>query len=78
MKGMLAGALAVLTISFAGAASATVCTTSCDHDYGVCNTVNGGSAQQICMPKWFQCKKSCSAPAKAPVRVSNVTPKPHG
>ena len=78
MKTMLFGAVAILTVSLAGAASATICTNTCDHDYSVCNGLNGGNAQQMCMPKWFQCKKSCTAPAKAPVKVSNVTPKPRG
>jgi len=77
MKRLLAGAALVLSVSSAGAASATVCSNDCNHSYSVCNSLNGGNAQPICMPKWMQCKKACEAPAKAPTRVSNVTPKPH-
>ncbi len=75
MKWMLAGAVAALSVSLAGAASATVCTSSCNHDYSVCNSLNGGNAQQMCMPKWMQCKKACNAPAVTPVKA--ITPKPH-
>lgn len=78
MKWMLAGAaVAAFTIAFGGAASASMCSNDCDHNYGVCNGLNGGNAQQICMPKWMQCKRSCSAAAKpAAMKVSNTTPKP--
>jgi hypothetical protein len=78
MKQLLAGAAAAaLMLGFAGVASATICTNDCNRTYSICNSLNGGNAQQICMPKWMQCKKACDAPAKAPTKVSNVTPKPH-
>jgi hypothetical protein len=65
MKVLLAGAaVAAFSIAFGGAASATICTNTCAHEYTVCNNSNGGNAQQICMPKWMQCKKACAAPAK--------------
>jgi opacity protein-like surface antigen len=77
MKCMLLGAaLAVLAMTAAGPASATMCTNSCDHNYSICNAENGGNGQQTCMPKWMQCKKACEAPAKAPIKVSN-TSRPH-
>jgi hypothetical protein len=78
MKWMLAGAaVAAFMTAFGSTASASVCSTDCDHSYGVCNGLNGGNAQQICMPKWMQCKKSCAAPAgRTPTKVSNITPKP--
>jgi hypothetical protein len=78
MRWIIAGAAAAgLMIGFASAADATMCTNDCNHSYSVCNTQNGGNAQRICMPKWMQCKKTCDAPAKAPIKVSNVAPKPH-
>lgn len=69
-------AAALISLAGGGAANASVCSNSCDHNYSVCNALNGGNAQQMCMPKWFQCKKSCTAtpPARTPTRVSNVTP----
>ena len=71
MKVMLAGAaVAAFTMAFGGAASATICTNQCNHSYSICNTMNGGNAQQICMPKWMQCKKACTAPAKPAASVS--------
>jgi hypothetical protein len=77
MKWLVAGvAAATLSFAFVGAASASICGSECDHSYSVCNGLNGGNAQQICMPKWMQCKKSCTAPAKSVTKVSNVTPKP--
>lgn len=77
MKSTLLGAaFAALAMTTAAPASATMCSNSCDHNYSICNAQNGGNAQQICMPKWMQCKKACEAPAKAPIKVSN-TSKPH-
>jgi hypothetical protein len=77
MKVLLAGAaVAAFMTAFGGAASATmICTNDCNHAYNVCNAMNGGSAQQVCMPKWMQCKKSCSAPAK-PTPISTAPTKP--
>jgi hypothetical protein len=76
MKQLLLGFVCATFIG-AAAASASVCTTSCNHDYSVCNTLNGGSAQGVCMPKWMQCKKTClGGPAKTPTKVSNMTPAP--
>ncbi len=71
MKVMLAGAaVAAFTMAFGSAASATICTNQCDHSYSICNTMNGGNAQQICMPKWMQCKKACTAAVKPAAPVS--------
>ncbi len=65
MKVLLAGAaVAAFSIAFGAAASATICTNACDHQYTICNNTNGGNAQPICMPKWMQCKKACATPAK--------------
>jgi hypothetical protein len=77
MKWMLAGAaVAALSMMLGGTASASICSNSCDHNYSVCNQVNGGNAQPVCMPKWMQCKKSCMAPPRAATKVVNVTPAP--
>ena len=73
---LIGAAVAALTISYGSAQASTVCSSSCDHEYSTCNTLNGGSAQQLCMPKWMQCKKACTAPVKAPTRVSNISTAP--
>ena len=80
MKRMLAGAaFAVFTVAFGGAAMANIiCSSDCDRTFNQCNVANGANGQQACMPGWMQCKKACSAPAKPPTKVSNVTPKPKG
>ena len=76
MKWMLAGAaVAAFTMALGGSASATICTNDCDHSYGICNTQNGGNAQQICMPKWMQCKKVCAQPTKTTPAKTMVKPK---
>ena len=77
MKVLLAGAaVAAFTIAFGGAASATVCTNSCDKTYTQCSAANGANAQPACMPGWMQCKKSCNAPTATPVRSITPLPKP--
>lgn len=77
MRWFVAGAAAAaLTVSVAVSAHATVCTSACDHNYSVCNQINGASAQQTCMPKWFQCKKACQAPTQgAPKGGAAAAPK---
>ena len=59
-------------------ASASTCASDCNTTYSACNSANGANGQSICMPKWMQCKKSCSAPvamkAKAKTPPLNVTP----
>jgi hypothetical protein len=78
MKVMLAGAaVAVFMTAFGGVASASICSNQCNQDYSTCNSLNGGAAQQVCMPKWMQCKKACNAPAPAPpTKISTVKVKP--
>ena len=77
MRWMLtAAAAAAFTMSLGGVAAASVCGSACDHNYGLCNGLNGANAQSVCMPKWMQCKKACTAPVKAPTKVVNITPTP--
>lgn len=78
MKWMLAGiALATLSMTSLTTARATVCSDQCNRNYGACNNLNGANGQQLCMPRWMQCKKTCAAPPK-PTKVLNVsrTPRP--
>jgi len=79
MKWMLAGiTCATLSLTSITKANASVCSAQCDHNYGTCNSVNGANGQQVCMPKWMQCKKICASPPK-PAKVATVSrppPKP--
>ncbi len=55
-------------------ASASQCTQACDKSYQDCSATSGNN--QVCLPKWGQCKKACSGPAPVAAKTSSPALKP--
>lgn len=70
---MAAGAAVLALLGIQPAAAATQCVQACDHTYQECSANSANN--QVCLPKWGQCKKACTGPvatkpAAAPAAVT--------
>ena len=76
----LAALMTAALFATAAPASAGVCTSDCTAAYTACSSANGANGQQVCQPKWMQCRKACAgpvAPAKTtPVKLTTTPAKP--
>lgn len=73
----VAAGFAAMTLAGVQPARASQCTNTCDQAYMTCD--KGGA--QDCLPKWGQCKRTCSAPSTTPIKATQPvsikpTPKP--
>ena len=68
----MAAGLAVIVLAGAHPAAASQCTQACDQAFGQCDKAGG----QDCLPKWGQCKRTCSPPAQSKPTTQTVSTKP--